>query len=191
VDVSQVYDIGLVTPFTLRIFVDFSAALVDATDLSYPDRTDRTFPADTDRRVTSQSTYIAEYCLSDDNTAWGAWQVWTGLVDVSARYLQLRFTTVLDAVGVKYAYHKMTTIADVEEQEKIFKAAISENGTRFTFEDLGLRPMIMEYHVGVTVTGTAALYPVVEEEAQAFTVRCFDALGGLHAAATNIEVRGF
>lgn len=34
--VSHVYDLGTVTPFSIRLFADFDAVLVGATDLTYP-----------------------------------------------------------------------------------------------------------------------------------------------------------
>lgn len=188
---SQVYDLGVVTPFGLRMDAEFTAILRGATDLTYPSRTDMSYPGDTDISITSLSVYKAEYRLSDDNEDWTDWFTWTTAQDVTARYLQLRITTVLDSVGVKFTFTSISSLADVPDQETVFKADIAAEGTRFTMEEIGLRPMIMEFHVGVTILGSAALYPVVEEEAQAFTVRCFDALGNPHAARTSIEVRGF
>ena len=132
-----------------------------------------------------------EYRLSDDGTAWSDWAVWVTAQDVTARYLQVRVSTVLDSTDVRFSITRIASLADVPEQIKIFKASIAAAGTRFTMAQLGLRPMLMEYHVGVTVLGSAALYPVVAEEAQAFTVRCFDALGAPHVAQVSIGVRGF
>lgn len=188
---SQVYDLGTVTPFDIRLMADFTAIVPAATDLTYPSRTDMDYPADTDLSVSSLSVYRAEYCVSDDNETWSDWVVWTSSHEISGRYFQYRFTTVLDSVGVRFDFTRLSGLADVPDQETVFKASIEAEGTRFTIEEIGLRPMLMGFHVGVTILGSAALYPAVEEEAQAFTVRCFDALGNPHAANTSIEVRGF
>jgi hypothetical protein len=188
---SQVYDLGMVTPFTLRLGIDFDAIMIGATDLTYPSRTDLTYPADTDLRITNLSTCRLEYRVCEEEGGLSEWTPYTTAIDLAGRYLQLRAMTELDSVGVHFDFLRFSIIADVPEQELVFKAAIAADGTRFTFEELGLRPMLMMYHVGVTILGIAALSPVVDEEPQAFTVRCFDALGNSHAAQTSIEVRGF
>lgn len=186
---SQVYDLGTVTPFNIRLFADFDAVLVGATDLTYPGRVDTDYPSDTDTRITSLSRYTAEYRLSA--AAWSEWQAWTGPHDVTGRYMQFRFTTDLDSVGVKFRFERLASMADVPEQSTVFKASLPADGGRFTMQDIGLRPMLLLFHVGVTVLGNAALFPAVEQEAQAFTVRAFDVMGNPHAADVSIEVRGF
>jgi hypothetical protein len=188
---SQAYDLGVITPFSLRLTADFTAILPEATDLTYPARTDMSYPADTDLSITSLSVYAAEYRISNDGETWSAWAGWTTAQDVTGRWLQLRVVTVLDSIGVKFRFTRIAGLADVPDQSALFAASVADGGTRFTIEGIGLRPMIMEFHVGVTVLGSAALFPVVEMEDQAFTVRCFDVLGSTHAAETNIEVRGF
>jgi hypothetical protein len=63
--------------------------------------------------------------------------------------------------------------------------------TTVTMHELGLRPMLLHYHVGATVLGAAALFPAVEKEEQQFTVRCFDVAGKTHNARISLEIRGF
>lgn len=188
---TQVYDLRAVTPFDLRLFAEFDAALVGATDLTYPARVDTDYPGDTDQWITSLSRYTAAYRLSDNGGEWADWQGWTGPHDVSGRFMQFRFTTDLDSVGVHFAFTRLAGMADVPEQSTVFKADIPTDGRRFTMEQIGLRPMLLLYHVGVTVNGSAAFYPAVEQEEQAFTVRVFDVAGNQHAAFVSIEVRGF
>jgi hypothetical protein len=188
---SQVYDLGVATPFTFRMTADFTAILPYATDLTYPKRTDMSYPADTDLSITSLSVYSAAFHLSDDGDAWTDWTPWNTIQDVSGRYVQFRVSTVLDSVGVKFRFTRIAAVADVPDQETIFRVEIIADGSRFTMEEIGFRPIMIEFHVGVTVLGSAALFPVVEKEDQAFTVRCFDVFGNTHAAETSIEVRGF
>jgi hypothetical protein len=188
---SQAYDLGVVTPFSFRMTADFTAILPSATDLTYPDRTDMSYPADTDLSITSLSVYAAFFRLSDDGEEWTDWKPFNTPQDVSGRYLQFRVATVLDSIGVKFRFIRIGALADVPDQSVIFTASIADAGTRFTIEQIGLRPILMEFHVGVTVLGSAAMFPVVDKENQAFTVRCFDVFGNAHAAETSIEVRGF
>lgn len=188
---SQVYDLQAVTPFNLRMYAEFDAELVGATDLTYPDRTDLSYPADADLHITSLSRYRAFYRLSDDAETWSAWQDWTGPHDLSGRFLQLRFATDLDAVGVHFEFTRLAEMADVPEQAAIFTAEIPAEGRTFSMQEIGFRPILMLFHVGVTVLGTAALYPVVDKAQQAFTVTVFDTAGNPHAAEASIEVRGF
>ena len=137
------------------------------------------------------SRYRAFYRLSDDAETWSAWEEWTGPHDLSGRYLQLRFATDLDAAGVHFEFTRLAEMADVPEQETIFTTEVPAEGRTFTMREIGFRPILMLFHVGVTVLGTAALYPVVEKREQAFTVTVFDVEGNPHKAALSIEVRGF
>lgn len=189
---SQVYDLKAVTPFNLHMYAEFHAEAAAATDLTYPDRTDISYPGDTDLHITSLSRYRAFYRLSDDAELWSAWEEWTGPHDLSGRFLQLRFVTDIDAAGVRFEFTRLAGMADVPEQETIFTVEIPAEGRTFTMEEIGFRPILMVYHVGVTILGTvAAFYPVVEKGEQAFRVAVFDTMGNPHKAALSIEVRGF
>lgn len=188
---SPVYDLATKTPFTLRLLAEFTAYMETATDITYPMRTDSQYPNDTDVTVTSLSSYLPEYRLSDDGQAWGTWTRWAQPHDVVSRYFQTRFSAVTDADGVDYRFTKLYCMADVPEQYATKEISVATAGTTVTMQELGLRPMLLQYHVGATILGAAALYPAVEKAAQQFTVRCFDSAGNTHSAQVSLEIRGF
>jgi hypothetical protein len=126
---SPVYDLAVVTPFALRLLAEFKAYMEAATDSTYPARTDKDYPTDTDLTVTSLSSYVPEYRLSDDNQTWGAWTQWLLPQDVKARYFQARFSAVLDADGVDFRFTKLYSMADVPEQYTTKEILVTAAGT--------------------------------------------------------------
>ncbi len=189
---SQIYDIGVETVFDFRMHAEFSSRILFVTDQTVPHRTDQTFPRDTDIHVSTFASYRAAFRCAGEDQAWSDWQEWTSALEITARYLQFRYTTAIDEAGANYAFTRLSGIADVEEQEKIFEADIPAGGLTFAITGIGLRPMLHQpYYVGVTVLGTLPYTPAVEDAPDQFTVRCFDRDGNAHAARVKIEVRGF
>lgn len=190
---TQVYDIGAEVPFDFRMSAEFESVILGGvTDLTYASRSDMSYPRDSDVSIAARSSFKKEYRLARADAVWSDWVAFASALGVTARYVQMRYTTNVEEAGATFAFTRLAAVADVAEQETSFDAAISAAGTVFEFEDLGLRPMLRPpYYVGVTVVGTAALSPAVVKESARFTVRCLDGAGAAHAAQVNITVKGF
>lgn len=188
---SQAYDLGTVVLFTLRGEAVYTALIGNITDLTYPTRTDKTYPLDTDQHITSRSSYVPEYRVSQDGNTWGAWVLWTAPVDLTARYVQVRVKTKLESTDTDFVFNQIHTTIDVPDKEvRKSNVAIPAGGLTVTHASIGIK-ILSQYNVGVTVLGAAAIYATVDQQADRFTIRLFNNAGTSVAGNVNYILRGF
>jgi hypothetical protein len=82
-------------------------------------------------------------------------------------------------------------VADVPDVVvNLASQSIDAAGTTFTLSGLGVT-ILIQYLVGVTVIGTTALTPVVNKQADQFTVQLFNSAGVAAAGTADIQLRGY
>lgn len=188
---TVVYDLGAVNDFTLRTDAAINSIVLNINDVILPARTDRSYPNDTDLSVTSNATYNLYFRTSVDNTTWSAYQLFTGQVDCHARYFQIKARCDVDTDATSFEFFRIRSIADVPDVNlPISNKAISVGGTTITLASLGIN-IFIDYHVGVTVLGTSALYPVVNKASNQFTVQLFNSAGASSSGSVDIQLRGY
>jgi predicted phage tail protein len=188
---TGVYDLGAVVDFTLRVDVATDSEIKIATDQTYPNRTDRTYPTDTDVSISATANYAIQYRTSQDGTTWTDYQILSGIVTCSARFFQIKVSCTVNSAATTFEISKIRHVADVPDVVvNLASQSIDAAGTTFTLLGLGVT-ILIQYLVGVTVIGTTALTPVVNKQADQFTVQLFNSAGVAAAGTADIQLRGY
>jgi hypothetical protein len=176
--------------FSLRVTAAYDSAVIEATDLTFPNRTDQSYPLDTDTNITSNATQKISAQFSDDDIAWSDWQETKGAVQADAQYFKVKMECLVDTANTNFEWTVFAHQADVPDKTlRALNQAINIAGTTFTLAALGLT-ILVEYFVGVTVLGTSSIWPVVNKSASQFTVKLFNS-GGAVSGNADIDIRGY
>lgn len=187
---SQVYDIGVVADFTLRLSDVSRAIIADATDIDLSGLTDQDLRISTDVNIYIAPENILEYRVSDDNVVWSGWKSFSRQTALHSRYFQHKATLALPFGMGALSLQSFRAVADLPDKEvRLTNVAVGVSGVTFDVVPLGLSALL-DYYVGVTILGAAALKTAVSKSGTSFTVRLFDQTGNAILGSVDLLIRG-
>ncbi len=195
--ISPVRDIGKSAASTLRLFKSYISEILRVTDRTYPSRVDLTYPEDTDVVVTSNSTVVSYYKVSQTSPlAAISWTTYTAPILDSFRYYQRKDFFELDSDFTTLAYTSIYTYVDVPDQIKAFNnKAIGASGTTFDLRpgranSLGVT-IFISYAVACSVLTDPYFYMIKNKSGTSFFVTLFDDTGTKRAGEVDMILKGF
>ena len=191
---SLAMDTLLVGDTWSRILAEVDAYDLGANDQSYPSRTDRDFPQDTDMHITMPVVFALYLSYSTDNVAWSDWELYTGTVQKTFRYVKVQFIADLGSVtGVLKLMHLLVSmdVPDVTLTIPNF-AVTTGTGDTLSFATYGKQFYTAPVVTATLIGGVTNKVPVISSKTNTgFHLDLRDKADASVAGTVDIRISGY
>lgn len=183
-------DLGKVGFAKVRILSKFSSTYTTVTFDTISNRQFDDYPFDTFDEVTSNTSMLVYYALSDDDVTYSDWVRYTGVADETFRYIKFKYSFEGDWEASDTEIDTFSVKIDAPWDQKILFDEVVTSTASYVFADYGLKFFTPPFVSPVSRDGKLAVVTNITD--LGFDIESLSVVDGSQATGTfDIRIKGY